>query len=339
MSEEILNNHAVILNEYNPNLVRAILGLKKSKRELRELNKDEVLIRMEATTCNPSDIAFIRGGYNIQRKLPAVPGFEGTGIVVKTGDKAKALIGKRVSSFTQSDADGTWAEYYISKAEDCIVIKDGLNFEQAASLSINPFTAYGLIEMALNNKCRTIIQNAGGGQIAAFIRTLAELNGIQTVNIVRKEESANSLKEAGVSHVLDSSNINFKEELKTLAFQLNATMAFDAVGSEQTGILLQAMPPQAKVVLYGGLAGGLISGIEPFDIIFRDKKLVGFNLTEWKSAKSKADFEKISNQLQEWMIGGVLKSQIQAIFKLDEVVNGLRTYIKSMSAGKILFVP
>ena len=339
MTEEILNNHAIILNEYNPNLVRAILGLKISKRELRELNGNEVLIRMEAAPCNPSDIAFIRGGYNIKKKLPAVPGFEGAGVVVKTGDNDQSLSGKRVSSFTQSDADGTWAEYFISKAEDCIVIKDGLNFEQAASLSINPFTAYGLVEMALNNNCSAIIQNAGGGQIAAFIRTLADLKGLQTINIVRKEESANSLKAAGVSHVLDSSRINFKEELKTLAFQLNATMAFDAVGSEQTGILLQAMPPRAKVVLYGGLAGGLIGGIEPFDIIFRDKKLIGFNLTEWRSAKSKADFEKISNQLQDWMIGGVLKSQIQAIFKLDEVVNGLRTYIKSMSAGKILFVP
>ncbi len=339
MTEEILNNHAIILNEYNPNLVRAILGLKISKRELRELNGNEVLIRMEAAPCNPSDIAFIRGGYNIKKKLPAVPGFEGAGVVVKTGDNVQSLSGKRVSSFSQSDADGTWAEYFISKAEDCIVIKDGLNFEQAASLSINPFTAYGLVEMALNNNCSAIIQNAGGGQIAAFIRTLADLKGLQTINIVRKEESVNSLKAAGVSHVLDSSRINFKEELKTLAFQLNATMAFDAVGSEQTGILLQAMPPRAKVVLYGGLAGGLIGGIEPFDIIFRDKKLIGFNLTDWKSAKSKADFEKITSQLQEWMIGGVLKSQIQAIFKLDEFVNGLRTYIKSMSAGKILFVP
>ena len=116
-------------------------------------------------------------------------------------------------------------------------------------------------------------------------------------------------------------------------------MAFDAVGGEQTGILLTALPLHSEVVLYGGLAGGFISAIEPFDIIFRDKRLYGFNLTAWKSTKSKKEFDTISNSIQDLMIAGKLRSKIQANFKLDDVVNGIRTYIKSMSEGKILFKP
>ena len=99
------------------------------------------------------------------------------------------------------------------------------------------------------------------------------------------------------------------------------------------------MPLHSDVVLYGGLAGGFISAIEPFDIIFRDKRIYGFNLTEWKQTKSKQEFDTINNSIQDLMIARKLRSKIQASFKLDDVINGIRTYIKSMSEGKILLKP
>ena len=121
-------NQAVVLPEYNNNLVRAILGLKKGERPIRKLKDNELLIKMEAAPCNPSDIAFIRGGYNIKKTLPAVPGFEGSGIVVGTGNEARHFLGKRISSFTQADTDGTWAEYFITRSEDCLILKDEIDF-------------------------------------------------------------------------------------------------------------------------------------------------------------------------------------------------------------------
>jgi NADPH:quinone reductase len=339
MPELAITNRAVILPEYNSNLVRAIIGLKTGERKLRNLKANEVLIKMEAAPCNPSDIAFIRGGYNIKKTAPAVPGFEGAGNVVDAGNHVRYLLGRRVSSFTKDDSDGTWAEYFISNAEDCIVLKDEIDFDQAASLSINPFTAYGLLEIALKKNCKAIIQNAGAGQIADFVRVMGQVSGIEVINVVRKAEHVNSLKAKGTVYVLDSTNLKFKEELKQYSQQLNATLAFDAVGGEQTEILLNALPSHSDVILYGGLAGGLISGIEPFDIIFRDKRLIGFNLTEWKATKSKEEYDSINNHLQDMVITGKLETKIQASFKLDDVINGIRTYIKAMSKGKILLKP
>lgn len=332
-------NHAVILPDYNTNLVRAILGLKKGERPIRKLKDNELLIKMEAAPCNPSDIAFIRGGYNIKKTIPAVPGFEGAGIAVEGGKDTRHFIGKRISSFTQADSDGTWAEYFITRAEDCLILRDDIDINQAGCLSINPFTAFGLIEMALKQNCRTIIQNAGGGQIAEFVRILAGLNSMEVINIVRKEEHVQKLKADGASIVLNSTQENFKNELKVLAHQLGAGMAFDAVGGEQTGILLNTLPDHSKVIVYGGLAGGLLSAIEPFDIIFRDKKLIGFNLTEWKQSKTNEDFLQISDYLQQLIIDGKIRTKIQGEYKLDYVIDGIRAYIKSMSEGKIIFTP
>ena len=105
---------AVILPAYNKNVLRAMLSLKVEEIPIPIPQKDEVLIKIEATPCNPSDIAFMQGGYNIVKTLPSVPGFEGAGTVVSTGDssEAKKLFKKPVSCFTQEDSHGTWAEYF-----------------------------------------------------------------------------------------------------------------------------------------------------------------------------------------------------------------------------------
>jgi NADPH:quinone reductase-like Zn-dependent oxidoreductase len=94
-----------------------------------------------------------------------------------------------------------------------------------------------------------------------------------------------------------------------------------------------------RVVLYGGLSGKGISDIEPFDIIFKDKKLTGFNLNLWIGGKTKNEFEDISNEIQNLIIDGKIKTEIQGSYKLENIVDGIRAYIKSMSAGKVLFKP
>lgn len=330
---------AILLTEYNNNLLRAILGLKVIDKEIGKLKENEVLIKTDAVPCNPSDIAFIRGGYNITRTLPAVPGFEGTGVVTDTGIRAAKYLGKRVSSFVQADSHGTWAEHFIANAKDCILIKEELDIDQAACLSINPFTAFALVELAVSKSCKTILQNAAGGQVAYFIRVFADQNGIEVINIVRKPHQVTGLKSAGLKYVLDSTAGNFREELNQMTHSLNATLAFDAAGGEITGVLLQSLPDHSEVVLYGGLAGGMVHNIDPFDIIFRNKKLSGFNLADWKKLKCQVEFEDISRNIQEMIIEGKMKTKIQGVYKLTEVTEALRTYIKSMSAGKILFKP
>jgi NADPH:quinone reductase-like Zn-dependent oxidoreductase len=275
---------SVILPAYNNNLIRAIIGIKTGERELPALKPGQVLIKMEAAPCNPSDIAFIRGGYNITKPIPAVPGFEGAGVVVDTGSNTKEMLGKRVSSFTQAEVDGTWAEFFIADAKDCIVMKNELDFDQGACLSINPFTAWGLVEMAAVSNCKAIVQNAAGGQVAEFIRVLADLKGIAVINIVRKHEHIVMLKDRGAT-------------------------------------------------------GSSLLGIDPMDIILKGKKLEGFNLNEWIAGKNRKEFDTINNEIQDLIISDKMKTEIQGCFKLDDVVNGIRSYIKSMSSGKVLFKP
>lgn len=331
---------AVVLPAYNNNLIRALLGMNVEEKPIPEPAAGQVQIKMEAAPCNPSDIAFLRGGYNIKKSLPCIPGFEGCGIITKVGEGIdQKFEGKRVSCFVQDDELGTWSEYVVAKITDCFFIKENMPVEQAACFAVNPFTAYGLYELAQEEDCKAIIQNAAGGQVGKFIRIFAKNNKLKVINIVRKAEQIEQLKAEGEKYVLDTGAENFTTDLKTLAHELHATMAYDAVGGEMIAQLINAMPKDSEVIVYGGLSGAEISGIDPMEIIFDGKLLSGFNLMDWMDSLEEGEIEEVSDYLQDLFIDGTLKTGIQASYALEDVVSGIRSYIGNMSGGKVLIKP
>lgn len=332
-------SRSAILPAYNDNLLRAMLALKVEERTLPGLQKDEVLVKMEGAPCNPSDIAFLRGGYNIVKPLPAVPGFEGAGTVVETGTEARSLMGKRVSCFVQEDNDGTWAEYFIAKSKDCILLKAGVDWMQAACLSINPITAWAMFEMVEKAGCKAFIQDAAGGQVPAIMQKLADRKGIRVINLVRKSEAADALKNRGTSYVLNTGEEHFLEQLRQYCDELQPAFAFDAVGGDLAGAMLNAMPDGSRVIVYGALSGSSIAGIDPMGVIFRNKSVTGFNLNDWLANLTTDELTAITDKIQDLVIAGDIQTAVQGTFPLDRVVEGIRTYIKSMSAGKIIFTP
>jgi len=327
----------VVLHGYNKNIIRALLSLKPEEKALRNPDNNEVIIKMHAAPCNPSDIAFMQGGYNIVKTLPSVMGFEGAGTVVDAGSEATELIGKKVSCFVQDDNDGTWADYLITAKENVIVLKDDMDMDQAACFTVNPFTAYGMMEIASVNESKAIVLNAAGGQVPHFMRALANEKGMETINIVRKPETAEALKQEGVKNVLVETENDFYENLKSLCDELQATTAFDAVGGSLTGKMFNAMPVDSELIIYGGLSNKPVEGLNTLNLIFNQKTIYGFSLPDWKAELY--NFDEISEYLQNKFIGGTLQTKIQGSTTLDNVVKGLRNYIANMSGGKILIKP
>jgi NADPH2:quinone reductase len=332
---------AIVLPDYNANVIRAMKSLQVIELDIPKPGGDQVLIKVEAAPCNPSDIAFMRGGYNIRKPVPVVMGFECTGTILETGNDlmARELLGKRVSCFSQGVENGTWAEYFLTDYRNCLPVRDELDDDQAAAFCINPFTAYALFNMAIEKKAGAIIQNGASGQIGVFIRTLAKKRRIPVINLVRKEEHIKGLGEEGEKFVLNMSDPLFETDLQQLAGKYHATIAFDAVGGDTSGMILNAMPPGSELVIYGGLSGKPVGMINPLDIIFKAKTIRGFNLGDWKTEVGEEQFQKVSDELQELMIGRILVTRIQCTFSLEEVQPALEQYIRNMSSGKILFQP
>lgn len=329
----------IVLPEYKKNILRAILSLQVVESEMPKPAKNEVLIKLHAAPCNPSDIAFMEGGYNVVKTLPAAPGLEGSGIVIDAGEGAENLINEKVCFFSQDERDGTWSEYLCLNKKNLVVLHEKMDMDQAACFAINPFTARGLLDIALLHSVPCIIQDAAGGQVAAFVRQMAGEHNIKVIDIVRKKESFDSLKKAGARNILLEHDPDFDKNLHRLSDKLEANLAFDAVGGNLTGKILNAMPEGSEIVVYGGLSNQPVAGIDPLGLIFKDKIVSGFNLADWREMLDDDYFDVISKEMQSRFMEGTYKTRIQSRTDFDHITEGLRDYLRQMSSGKILISP
>ena len=97
----------------------------------------QVLIKVECGVINPTDTYFLSGQYNGTYEYPLVPGLEGSGLVLESGGGILAwtLVGKRVAFTRQLERSGqftkggSYAEYCVTNATNCITLEDNVSYE------------------------------------------------------------------------------------------------------------------------------------------------------------------------------------------------------------------
>ncbi len=333
--------HALVLHEYCEDIAEAIDSLKVEQRSVPALKRGQVLVRIEAAPCNPSDLLLLQGKYGSLKTLPTVPGWEGAGTVVASGGGPLAwwLMGKRVACGQQEDRDGTWAQYVVANAAECIPLKRQLCMEQAASLIINPLTAMGLLETARRGGHRAAVQTAGASQLGRMLVAMASELNFPVINVVRREAQVELLKSMGAAHVLNSSDDDFVERLGAIAAELQATAAFEAIGGEMTGTLFNVLPEGSTVFVYGALSEAACDNVDPIELIFHGKTVTGFYLGVWLRERGSLDVLRAASRAQKMLIDGRIETKVQRTVSLEEAVVGLRQYVDHMTDGKLLIMP
>lgn len=332
---------AVVLSEYREDVTEAIRGLKVLERPVPKPRRGQVLVKIAAVPCNPSDLLLLQGKYGTLKTLPTVPGWEGAGTVVATGGGllGRWLLGKRVACAVRSDRDGTWAEYVVANADNCIALKKAVPMEQGASLIINPLTALAMLETARRAGHQAAVHTAGASQVGRMMIAIAADLNYPLINVVRREAQVQIVHSLGAKHVLNSTSEGFAGELKSLCERLKATAAFEAVAGEMTGTVLNAMPPGSTVYVYGVLSQEACGHIDPIGLVFHDKTVTGFFLGNWLDRRGAIGILRAAGRVQRMIIDGRIRTTVQRRLKLDEVVDGLLQYVGNMTDGKVLILP
>ena len=309
------------------------------ERPVPRPGRNQVLVRIGASPVNPSDLMFLRGLYGQKKKLPIVPGFEGSGEVIAAGAgwQARLMVGRRVACAAPFDGDGTWAEYMVTSASLCIPLRRQTSIEQGATLIVNPMTAWALLGIARQGRHRAVIQTAAASALGQMIVRLAARRNLPLVNIVRRREQVELLRQHGARHVIDSSEPDFAKRLRELCRELNVTIAFDAVAGEMTLQLMQAMPKGGRVMVYGALSEQACT-VHPGSLIFEGKKLEGFWLSEWLKSRNLVSKLLTATSVQK-LLATDLHTEVRARLPLEAAVSGLEQYKNHMTGGKILIVP
>jgi len=299
----------------------------------------QVLIKVDSSPINPSDIAFVKGVYGVRKPLPTIPGFEGSGKVVATGGgfMSWGLMGKNVAFVTNNKLDGAWAEYVVTDAMTCV--KTGDNDVEAASCSfVNPLTVLAFLDVIKTGGHKAVIHTAAASSLGKMLVRMMQDQGIPLINVVRRQEQVDMLKELGAEHVLNQTDEDFCKQLAALSKELDATICFDAVCGDLLGQIFNNMPKNGIIYVYGQLSMKGGAGISGGDLISKNKKIHGFWLTVY--LKNKGIWSKMGliSTVQK-LLGSTLSTTIANRFDLGHVPEAFYYYKKHMSAGKVLIKP
>ncbi len=324
---------AAVLEAYND-----VESLRIVQRPVPKPGPNQVLVKVAASPINPSDLMFLEGSYGFKKPLPVVPGFEGSGIVVGVGSgmMGRFLAGKRVACVVQDKEDGVWAEYMVTNANYALPLDNAVDLEQGAMSVVNPLTAVALIDIAKKAGHKTVINTAAASVLGQMMIRLGQNEGIQVINIVRRQSQVDLLKQQGAFVVLNSSRADFAQQLRDVCHQHNARLAFDAIAGNMPQTLLEAMPDHSKVTIYGRLSEDPTE-VMPNQFIFQKKSIDGFWLTAWIGQKSFLQSLLVWRQAQKLMLT-TLKTDVRAKYKLQDIRQAVTDYQNQMTGGKALII-
>ena len=301
----------------------------------------QVLVHVAASPINPSDQMFLRGLYGFKKPLPAVPGFEGSGTVEEAGSgfMARFLKGRRVAcaAVDPRSSQGMWAEYVVTSAHSCMPLSHHVTMEQGAMMLVNPLTAWALVDIARRGRHRAIVQTAAASALGKMVVKLGRKFSIPVINVVRRSEQVDALHAVGAKHVLNSCDDGFDSHLRKLCHDLGATISFDAVSGQLSGRVLRAQPDGSELIVYGALSLEA-NQIDPASLVFEDKRVKGFWLSEWLRHRSVLHQLKLGRQVQS-LLADDLKTEVHARLPLEKVASALEQYAANMTLGKVLLVP
>lgn len=234
---------------------------------------DEVVVRIEASPINPSDLGLLVGAADmstarasgtadapvvtadilkglmramaarVDESMPV--GNEGAGVVIEAGASpaAQALLGKTVAVL----GGAMYAQYRTLRASDCMALPDGTTPAEGASCFVNPLTALGMTETMRREGYTALVHTAAASNLGQMLNRICLKDGIGLVNIVRNDEQAALLRGLGAAHVVNSTSPTFMDELTDAIAATGAYLAFDAIGGGRlAGQILTCMEAAAN---------------------------------------------------------------------------------------------
>jgi NADPH:quinone reductase-like Zn-dependent oxidoreductase len=297
--------------------------------------RGEVLVRMLASPINPSDVMYVEGRYGLKPKLPATPGFEGVGVVESGGGLLGWLRkGKRVAVI--NDRVGNWSEWTVTTARQVIPVPDELPDEQAASFFVNPATAVAMTTDVLRvPPGEWLLQSAAGGALGKMVIRLGKKHGFRTINVVRRREQMDELKQLGADAVIGEGDGPIDEQVKQLTDGAGVRYAIDPVGGKTGSEVIASLGAGGRCLLFGSLSDEAIS-LHPRRLLSAAIKVEGFWLGEWAKRQSIPRMLRLFKQVREMMTDGTLRSDIAATYPLDRITDAVAHATAPGKGGKVV---
>ncbi|KAL3272494.1 hypothetical protein HHI36_013971 [Cryptolaemus montrouzieri] len=315
--------------------------VQKEEYKTEPPHNNDLIVKMIAAPINPADINTIQGKYPVKPQFPAVAGNEGVGEVVSVGTSVDSFkVGDRVIAI--KSGTGTWRTHLTIDKDYVLKVPKELGVVEAATLSVNPCTAYRMLKDFENLKPGdTVIQNGANSACGQNVIQICRSWGIRTVNIVRNrdnlEELVLFLKGLGATHVLT------EEDLRTTKIFKNGDikkpkLALNCVGGQNALEMLRHIENNGSMVTYGGMSREPVT-VPTSALIFKNLKIRGFWMTQWSKENER---NKDRLEMFEELISMMMNSELQGpAYKMVDFDNFKEALLNTMTVkgmiGKNIF--
>jgi len=295
---------------------------------------DEAVVKMRAAPINPADLNQVEGKYPVRPELPATPGFEGTGVVVELGADVHGLTSGALVILPHNV--GTWRDAVAVKAEELVVVPDGIEPVQASMLKINPLTAWRLLHDYVDlQKGEWLIQNAANSAAGRDVIQIAHKLGYKTVNVVRRAELIDELGAEGGDIVLVDGD-KLREEVKNATGGAPIRLGLNSVGGDSALRLANCLSPGGTLVSFGAMS------LQPLKIptgllIFKDLRFRGIWINKWYDNATPPERMEAFRPLFDMARHGLLETKVDKAYPISEVRAAVTHAAQGKRSGKIVF--
>lgn len=307
----------------------------------KQLNDNEVELKILAAPINPADINMIEGVYGIKAKFPAIAGGEGVAEVKKVGSKVSGLApGDWVIPASAASAFGTWRTEAITDASLLQKIDNDIPVPYAATLGVNPCTAYRMLKDFVQLKPGdVIIQNGANSMVGLAVLQLAREWGIKTINIIRSDrprvdQTLKLLGGFGGDINVTDDMVNTETFREILADLPPIKLALNCVGGEVATDMARCLANGATMVTYGGMSKRPLT--LPFELFnYKQLNLRGFWVSKWHSEHTAAERSVMLNEICKL----IRENKLSFLFELhdfDDFHHALKTSLEPFRFRKIV---
>ena len=279
------------------------------------------------------DLVTIRGQYGDKPDLPAIAGSEALGVIDAIGTDVEGFeFGQRVAA---ASVKGTWAEYFTAPAKMVFPVSDELEDEMAAQLIAMPLSALMLLEFLEVKPGQWAILNAANGAVGKSFAMLATARGVNSISIVRRPQAADALRELGIEHVVDSSQSDWMDQVRSIVVNASISAAADSIGGEASNDLLTLLGSGGTLVSFGVMAGQPMM-LNPSNLIFKEAVIKGFWGSKTSREMSLENKHRLINELKDRVISGQLSLPVEAIYDLEDITTAVSGKVQKNKQGKVL---
>jgi NADPH2:quinone reductase len=301
-----------------------------------EPGPQQVLVRVEAATVNPVDVAVREDRFPTPKQPPKIIGSDGAGVVERVGAEVTAVSpGDEVLfSGLGIGSEGSYAEYALIAETQAVLKPSSLPFVDAAALGmVFPAAYYGLVTRGALQEGETVLVQGGAGGVGSASIQIARARGARVLTTVSGAEEAELVRSLGADEAIDYKLEDVVARVKELTDGRGVDLVHELVISANLAADVELVARGGRIVGTGQGPGAEVSlPIGP--AIAKDATLLFMNLGN----AGRAGVAGIMREIAAMAAAGTVRAVVGATLPLREARRA-HELLQGDHLGKIVLLP